>query len=67
MLDWYQEGEEFSEEETNILLKGVPFADLPEALAEKLERWDLLDLLESIPRNLDVLLHSKTLPISSNP
>lgn len=67
MLDWYQEGEEFSEEETNILRKGVPFADLPEALAEKLERWDLLDLLESIPRNLDVLLRSKTLPVSSNP
>jgi epoxyqueuosine reductase len=56
MLDWYEEGCEFSEEETRLLLRGVPVAELPVFLREKLERWDLLEMLDILPRNLDALL-----------
>ena len=56
MLDWVEDGEEFVEEEIELLLADVPVADLPISLKKKLERWDLLDLLEYIPRNLSVLL-----------
>lgn len=56
VLDWYQEGAEFSEAETELLLAGVPQAELPSALAEKLEREDMLELLDILPRNLGALL-----------
>jgi epoxyqueuosine reductase len=56
VLEWYEEGARFSEEETRLLLTGVPAAELPAALAEKLGRWDLLELLDLLPRNLAVLL-----------
>jgi epoxyqueuosine reductase len=55
-LDWYEEGEEFSEEETGLLLEGVPLTELPTVLVEKLERWDLLELIDILPRNLNALL-----------
>jgi epoxyqueuosine reductase len=54
--DWVEEGGEFSEEETGLLLKGGPQAELPAVLVEKLERWDLLDYLDIMPRNLNALL-----------
>jgi epoxyqueuosine reductase len=56
VLDWYEEALEFSEEETGLLSAGVPLAELPVELAEKLERWDLLELLDVLPRNLGALL-----------
>jgi hypothetical protein len=56
VLDWYEEALEFSEEETGLLSAGVPLAELPVELAEKLERWDLLELLDVLPRNLSALL-----------
>jgi epoxyqueuosine reductase len=61
VLDWYEEGGEFSEEETGLLLGGVPLAELPAVLAEKLERWDLLELLDILPRNLNALLGRRDL------
>ena len=51
---WIEEGAEFSEGETALLLEGVPPDQLPAALMEKLARWDLVDLLDVIPRNLGV-------------
>jgi epoxyqueuosine reductase len=54
--DFYEEGEEFSEEETRLLLDGGEETDLPAALREKLERADLLEALDTFPRNLGVLL-----------
>ena len=32
-----------------------------EGLIEKLKRWDLLDLLENLPRNLNALLDKRDL------
>jgi len=56
VLDWYEEGVKFSEQERELLLGGVPSAELPARLVEKLERWDLLELLDAMPRNLAPLL-----------
>jgi epoxyqueuosine reductase len=57
VLDWVEEGGEFSEEETDLLLRGVPQAELSESLVEKLARGGLLDYLEAFPRNLNALLN----------
>jgi epoxyqueuosine reductase len=54
--DRYEEGAEFSDDETALLLEGAPRAGLPAALAEKLQRGDLLELLDLLPRNLKALL-----------
>jgi len=62
LLDWYEEGAEFSKEETGLLLKGLPLTKLPAALVEKLECWDLLESLDILPRNLSVLLDERDLP-----
>jgi epoxyqueuosine reductase len=55
-LEWVEDGAEFSQEETALLLEGVTPDRLPAPLAEKLRRWDLVDLLDVIPRNLGVFL-----------
>jgi epoxyqueuosine reductase len=61
VLGWHEEGVEFSEEETGHLLRGAPLAKLSAGLVEKLERWDLLELLDVLPRNLNVLLGRRDL------
>ncbi len=53
-------GEEFSEKETQLLLEGREAGDLPPDLAEKLERADLLAVLDTFPRNLGVLLEARS-------
>jgi len=55
----FQEGAEFSEDETALLLRGLPPTDLPHALAEKLRENDLLEVADLFPRNLGALLHAK--------
>jgi epoxyqueuosine reductase len=56
VVDRIEEGATFSEEETALLLEGTPLDRLPEPAARKLERWDLVDLYDFLPRNLRVLL-----------
>ncbi len=53
---WVEDGAQFSERETQLLLDGVQLDDLPAATARKLREWDLVDLLDSIPRNLRAVL-----------
>lgn len=55
-LDRVEEGAEFSSEETALLVEGAPLDQLPAAMVEKLKQWDLVDLLNILPRNLRVLL-----------
>jgi len=55
-LHWVEEGVEFSQEETALLLQGVALDQLPPATAKKLEQSDLIELLDVLPRNLGVLL-----------
>jgi epoxyqueuosine reductase len=59
VVDGYQKGAEFSQEETGLLLEGLAAGDLPAALRQKLERWDLLQALDALPRNLRVLLEGR--------
>jgi hypothetical protein len=46
--------EEFSEEETTLLLKGVSLDQLPITLIEKLKNLDMVQYLDSLPRNLGI-------------
>jgi epoxyqueuosine reductase len=59
VLDWYEEGVAFSEQETELLIGEVLSAKLPAPLVKKLGRWDLLELLDVMPRNLAALLDRK--------
>jgi len=55
-LGWIEEGAEFSEEETRLLLEGTPLEGLPPETAKKLQQSDLVELIDVLPRNLRVLL-----------
>jgi epoxyqueuosine reductase len=54
VIRWTGEEEEFSEEETALLLEGVPYDKLPATAQRKLERLSLVDYLDSLPRNLGI-------------
>jgi len=51
-----EDGAHFSSKETALLMEGAPLDQLPAATVKKLEQWDLVDLLDILPRNLSVLL-----------
>ena len=53
-LQWIEGKEEFSEEETALLLEGVPRDHLPAATVRKLEQLNLNGYLDSLRRNLGV-------------
>lgn len=55
-LGWIEESAEFSAEETRFLTEGRPPEEFPPELTEKLNRSDLVYLLDLFPRNLKVLL-----------
>ena len=56
---WVKEGAEFSQEETALLLEGLPFDQLPGATAEKLAQLDLDAFVDIFPRNLSALLSQR--------
>ena len=53
-IGWIGEEEEFSEEETALLLDGMARDTLPEETLRKLVHLDILDDLDILPRNLGV-------------
>jgi epoxyqueuosine reductase len=53
-LQWVEGKEKFSEEETILLLGGASRDQLPATTTFKLERLDLIESLEVLPRNLRV-------------
>jgi len=53
-IGWIGEEEEFSEEETHLLLDGTSRDKLPEETLRKLTHLDILDDLDILPRNLGV-------------
>jgi len=57
-MDWIVEKEEFSSEETELILEGQSLDHLPSATLEKLKNLDLADpeSLANLPRNLRALL-----------
>jgi len=58
------EEEEFSEEETALLLEGVPHDKLPSTTLRKLERLSLMDYLDNLPRNLSIFFKKREQPKS---
>ncbi len=53
---WVETGVAFSQEETELLLAGIPPSQLPDSTLEKMERVHLDLYAETIPRNLKALL-----------
>ena len=53
-LEWVEGDAAFSEEETGQLLAGATADGLPAATLKKLERLELMDYLDVLPRNLGV-------------
>lgn len=51
---------EFSEEETELLLKGTPSEKIPAATLQKMKLLGLTDYFSMMPRNLSVLLNKLT-------
>jgi epoxyqueuosine reductase len=64
-LGWFEEEEEFSEEETALLLEGIPPDKLQGTTRRKLEHLSLLDYLENLPRNLGVFFKKNEQPKSN--
>jgi epoxyqueuosine reductase len=54
VVGWIEDGAELSSEETALLLEGVPLDQLPAATVEKLEQSDLISIMYTFPRNLEV-------------
>jgi len=54
--NWIEEGPQFSHDETVLLLAGASGDQLPTAIKEKLEGFDLMQLLYTMPRNLEVYI-----------
>jgi epoxyqueuosine reductase len=59
VIQWIGEEEEFSDEETALLLKGVPRDKLPAITLRKLQHLSLVDNLDSLPRNLSVFFEKR--------
>jgi len=62
VIQWTGEEEEFSEEETALLLEGVPHDKLPATTLRKLERLSLVDYIDSLPRNLGIFFKKREQP-----
>ncbi|UCE16228.1 MAG: hypothetical protein JSV12_01010 [Candidatus Bathyarchaeota archaeon] len=54
MIDAERFVEEFSEEETALLMQGLTLDHLPTATVRKLKKLDLIKRLDSLPRNLGI-------------
>lgn len=55
-LDWVEDNEMFSQEETDLILDSTPPAHLPLETMKKLERLDMLEYSDILGRNLSALL-----------
>jgi len=56
LLQLIEGTESFTEEETTLILRGTAVGDLPTETFGKLKRLDMIDYLDSLSRNLSVLL-----------
>jgi epoxyqueuosine reductase len=55
-VNWVEDGEDFDEAETQLILDGVPLDRLPPATVQKLNRCYMMEYLELLPRNFRALL-----------
>jgi epoxyqueuosine reductase len=59
VLKWIENGPEFDEAETRLILKGKSLNQIPQNTLKKLERYELTDYFELFPRNLKALLENR--------
>ncbi len=59
-MKWIEDEEEFSEEETTMILNGVDREELPDETVKKLEHLSILEDLNLLPRNLGVFFWEHT-------
>lgn len=57
LAGWIEEGSDFGEEETALLLEGTPEDSLPARTLDKLERLGMMEYLHVLGRNLKALLN----------
>ena len=50
--NWTERGPEFNKEETKLILDGVSIDDIHRETKEKIEKYDLVNYFEVLPRNL---------------
>jgi epoxyqueuosine reductase len=55
-VKWVEEGESFTESESELILNGVPLDRLPPETAHKLNRSYMTEYLDVLPRNLRALM-----------
>jgi epoxyqueuosine reductase len=55
-VQWVEQGEDFAEAETELILNGVPLDHLPSETADKLNRSYVAEYLDVLPRNLRALM-----------
>ena len=53
-LNWFEGNQEFTHEETDLLLQGTALERIPVETRRKLEALELLDALDILPRNLGI-------------
>ncbi len=58
-MGWFEERVDFSEEETSLLLHGCHTGELPLGTIRKLEKLELVESLDLLPRNLRVFFDRK--------
>lgn len=59
VINWIEQGPEFTEEETKMFLDGKNIEQIPKDTVRKLKEYDLVEYLELFPRNLSVFLNKK--------
>ena len=55
-IKWVEDGEDFDEDETELILSGAPLDRIPPATVQKLKRCYMQEYLDALPRNLRALL-----------
>ncbi len=55
-IKWVEDGEDFDEAETELILSGVPLDRIPPETVHKLKRCYMQEYLDVLPRNLRTLL-----------
>jgi epoxyqueuosine reductase len=58
LLNWIEGKVEFTQDETALILKGVPHDQLPAETAKKLQYLNLLENMDILPRNLSVFFRN---------
>lgn len=56
VINWTETGPVFTEEETKTIMSGRKFEELPQIAKEKIERFDLVNYYDVLPRNLGIFL-----------